>query len=238
MVQYWHQDVLPDYLEEHLETFGELNPALPHVVFSRATAEAFIGTHFTDREVKAFRSCAVPAMQADYLRYCAVYAVGGIYSDADARCVADLGPLLDGRGGELFAGKNGIVHNAALSFPAPRHPLPGLAVELATMNVERRLSEKVWAVTGPGVLHVLEWLRDAGSLDAFLALVGDALGPCRDGPGVCEMIGDYRRVSDAWEGVRVSPPERLRSFIRHGLPDLPYRRSDTHFPNFVGSIYA
>lgn len=237
-MQYWHEDSIPSYMEEHLETFGELNPEIPHVVFSRSTAEEFIGAHFTSREVAAFQSCAVPAMQADYLRYCAIHVLGGVYCDADARCVGSLAPLLETGAGKMFTGSNEVLNNAILVFPKPGHPLPLLAVELATMNVERRLSEKVWVVTGPGVLHVLSWLRETGSFDAFLGLVGDALGPCRDGPAVCEQIGSYDRVAAAWSGVRVGTSTELDAFIRHGLPDLPYRDSGMHFPNFKGSIYA
>src|SRR5690348_1645791 len=86
IIQYWHSEQVPEQIAELTATFRDLNPALPHLVFSEAKAEEFIAEHFEAREVAAFRSCAVPAMQADYFRYCAALALGGIYSDVSFYC--------------------------------------------------------------------------------------------------------------------------------------------------------
>lgn len=103
IIQYWDSGSPPEEVAELIETFREHNPDTPHLVFSESEAERFIAEHFGPREVEAFRACALPAMQADYLRYCAVFALGGIYADADCECHRALQPLVDrSEGGHLF----------------------------------------------------------------------------------------------------------------------------------------
>lgn len=101
LIQYWHQSSVPPSIERLSGSFRAHNPEMRHMVFSEATATDFIEERFGAREAAAFLACAVPAMQADYLRYCAVYALGGMYFDADCRCVASLRPLFDACGGIL-----------------------------------------------------------------------------------------------------------------------------------------
>jgi mannosyltransferase OCH1-like enzyme len=62
-------------------------------------------------------------MQADYLRYAAVLALGGFYADVDFRRLADLKPLIPSSGhGRLFRGPKGNVINGLFAFGSPGHP--------------------------------------------------------------------------------------------------------------------
>jgi hypothetical protein len=238
IIQYWHDGNPPDYVEALLTSFRDLNPEMPHLVFSEQEAEEFIADHFTRRELNAFRACAVPAMQADYFRYCAAFALGGFWSDVDVRCVAPLEPLLPPPGGgHLFMGRQGVPISSAFAFGSPGHPFPELALEIATRNIERRLDAAVLLVTGPMIFISIVKLGELGSLDA-------GVGTGVDGPyarvirGHFEQMGGYARVERALEGIEVDIFKHYLSFIRQvDEAELPYKRTGTHWTKAKGPLF-
>lgn len=255
--QYWHADAIPDDVAELLATFRDKNPGFRHHVFDEAETERFIAEHFGPRELAAFRSCAVPSMQSDYLRYCSVLVLGGVYADADYRCARSLRPLFDGLDeGELFTGPtvhqlNGRevlrVWTGLFAFRAPGHPLLQLALDITTANIEARIPDRVWGVgrrvreaiamtTGPGVVTALCYMRDWGSFDAFIeGVTGSFFEPF--GELFCEVVGDYDRLVEAFEGVRVSPRERMLVWVRDPEHPLAYKETDVHWLNHRAQIF-
>jgi hypothetical protein len=229
---------------------------LPHLVFSERRAADFIAAHCGEREARAFRACGVPAMQADYFRYCALHALGGAYVDADFRCLAPLDDLLEeSPGGTLFGrpelparwrtpqfewrervGPYRVVMNSFFAFPSPGHPLLELAIEIATANVEARVAEDVALVTGPAIFTSLYLLRELGSIDAFLAY---AEGSVMERPArlLCETVGDRERVVGAFAGVEIRPEPESRRWVGVAQDPLSYKQGEGHWPNVTSSIY-
>lgn len=242
IVQYWHDEDIPPDIRELLATFPEHNPDFRHLVFSEATAERFLEDHCGRAELEAFRASAVPAMQADYFRYCAAYVLGGVCVDADCRCVASLRELV-ASGGEIFEGpKPNHAHNGFFGFGSAGHPLLRLAIDVATTNVEFRIADKVWVVAGPWVFgKLLRMWRQGATAHIEKARSGpEFVGKphrLRYLDALQEKIGGDARVEAAFEGVRVSSLERAWTFIAHAGAGLAYKQSKTHFPNFEGSIY-
>jgi hypothetical protein len=256
IVQFWDGEEVPAEVAGLMATFDELNPGRPHRVFSARSAAELIGERFGERQLAAFRSCAVPAMQADYFRYCAIHALGGVYVDVDFRCVVPLDPLLRGpQAGTLFGrrelpprwrvpefewrervGPFRVVMNSFFAFSAPGHPLLELAIEIATVNVERRVSEDVALVTGPAIFTSLYLLHRLGSFDAFLAYAegGTLAGSAGH---VCEAVGDQERAALAFEDVDMPEEEESRLFVRSPESPLPYKGTEDHWLNVTTSIY-
>jgi glycosyl transferase-like sugar-binding protein len=240
-----------------LASFRDRNPDFTHRVFNEAEAEEFIAERFGAREAAAFRGCAVPSMQSDYFRYCAVLALGGVYSDADFRCLRSLRPLVEGaEGGEIFLGPtlhplNGRqtrrVWSQFFAFREPGHPFLELALEIATANMESRIAERVWPVgekaiegiwltVGPGIFSLMRFIRDWGSFDAFVdGIAGSPAEPFGD--LYCEVIGDYGRIVAAFEGVRVSPHESMITWVGDPEHPLPYKQTDIHWQNVKTTIF-
>lgn len=217
-----------------MASFAERNPNRKHIVFDEVSAEAFIAARFSARELAAFRACRLPAMQADYLRYCAVLALGGMYADADFRCVADCKTLIENTEGTLF-GRRGPVQpsvleafgwsqsavadfkvgeylnlgNSLFAFRRQGHPLLALTVEIATANVEHRVADGgigVWLTTGPGIFTSMYLLQQLGSFDLFLAHTENT--PLWASARLfCEVVGDCARVVDAMAEVVILPRE-------------------------------
>ena len=251
IVQYWHSEKIPAEIEALLATFPEHNPELRHMVFSEVSAARFVAEHFGPREVAAFAACATPTVQADYFRCCATVALGGIYADADLRCVAPLAPLLEELdGGELFGspavppglaklglsreeifgdvervGQYLFIANGFFAFRAPSHPLLELTLEVTTAHIESRASENLIAMTG-GVFTSLYLLRELGSFDAFIEYASHgALKPVA--PVTCEAIGDYERLTRAFADVHISYGGRLSQWVRHAMP--AYKQTDAYW---------
>ena len=249
IIQYWHEEDVPASVAERLASFREANPDMRHLVFNESTAESFIEEYYSAREVAAFRTCAVPAMQADYLRYCAVGALGGICCDADCRCTSPLRPLVEVGGAELFRHPDGSVANGFLVFGSPEHPLPRLVVEVATANIEHRVDGGVAFVTGPRVVRTLVESRRFGSFERWLAIASKRQypAPCHLADGgpthphmkvLCAIIDQDARLVEAFEGVRVSSLTKLNGLIRHDdRRSPPYKGTALHYPNFEASIY-
>ena len=248
---------MPDEIAELLASFRRHNPDFEHRLFSEEQTVHFIGEHFGSREVEAFRGCAVSSMQSDYFRYCVVLALGGIYVDADYRCIKPLRPLLDGcEEGEIFLSPtvhdlNGRqtqrVWSALFAFREPGHPFLELALEIATANMEARIAEQVWPVgekviesiwltVGPGIFTLMRFIRDWGSLDAFVeGVAGSPIEPFAD--LYCETIGSYDRIVEAFRGVRVSPNESMFNWIASPDPPPQYKQGDAYWRNFSSAIF-
>ncbi len=238
IIQYWHSEQPPERIRDGLASFAEVNPSLRHLVFNESSAGDFIAEHLSAREAAAFHTCAVPAMQADYFRYCAGLVLGGLYADADLRCVADVRPLIHRAEGTLFArrepseraaallrypyrvGPYCDVDNSPFAFRQPGHPLLGLTVEIATAIIEKRIADGVqgvWLTAGQGIFTSMYLLDRLGSVDAFLDYVdGSALEPSAS--LFCELVGGHSTVATVLSGVDIRPASRETCL---GVPAAP-----------------
>lgn len=257
IVQYWDEEAVPGYLDDLIATFRDRNPGMRHMLFSERTAAQFIAEHFGEREAAAFAACAVPTMQSDYFRYCAVYVLGGIYADVAFRCAGPLRPLLEGSDeATLFRVEPlGFLLSGFFAFRAAGNPLPRLVIDVATVNIERRATEMVQMVTGPWILSSLSLLHRLGSEDAFRdAVERDGIEclaepfrrevasliprpqarqaiPHMAGP-LFEAVGDYDRIVAAFEGVRILPFEPEESQIEAADVALPYKEDERYWINW------
>jgi hypothetical protein len=258
IVQYWHSAELPVDVQEITISFGDLNPEAQHTIFNRSSAESFIAAYFSTREVEAFRACVPGAMQADYFRYCATYVLGGIYADADLKCVANLAPLLDDGVGALFGrteldrmwtkalgysyqvGDYYVIGNGFFAVNAPRKRLLQTAIDIATTNIEKRIAdgpEGIWLTAGPGVFTSLYLLNELGSIDAFLRFTrGTALAVLA--PIVCDIVANADDVTSMFAGMVLRPHSARRAWVE----PVRVRRSghsvERYWQAWQGTIYS
>lgn len=237
ITQYWHTETIPTEVLQLIETFRAHNPNCRHILFNETTAEDFIAAHFSQREIAAFRACAVPAMQADYLRYCALLVHGGVYADADMICLRSLGPLIaQVENAEFFRKRNGNVPNGFFIVRSPGHELLRFALEVATQNIEERFINHVWTATGPGIVTVLYHLSQ-GNLVDLQDRLSTSPGGNRDLARLIEVVRIEAggRIHTILDGVRVSPISKLHTYAV--ARETEYKESPTHWLNWPGSIY-
>lgn len=255
LIQYWHDKDPPDTVVGALASFRQHNPDMEQLVFDQASAEELIAKTHGAREVAAFHACVPPAMQADYFRYCAVHAMGGVYADANFSCVRGLEALIAAPDSGVLFGRQDPLPEflaAAYSWPYPvgpfralpnglfafrdrGHPLPGLALQVATANIENRVAKGragVWVTTGPGIFTSLYLLRELGSFDAFLEYAADSvIAP--SAPLLCEVVGDYATVGRMWDGVGIRPLAQRDTWVFK----TKERFDETHWLRSKDSIY-
>lgn len=242
IVQYWHSEDVPAEVATLTASFRDLNPDLQHLVFDEAAAEEFIAERFTAREIAAFRACAVPAMQADYFRYCAIHTLGGVYSDVGFRCLRPLRTLIDTIDGGLLFSKpqpHRVVYNGLFAFTEPGHPLLRLALDVATANIERRMAETVNLTTGPWIFTCLAEVHRCGSFEIARR---QAPTPMFEGLAdrMHEVVEDYTRVEAAFKEVRIEPFSLAAGWIGTPKAPLQHKESDTdwiNWPRRKGGIF-
>jgi len=239
--QYWHSKDIPNYISPLLYSFRYVNPSSQYMLFDQVAADRFITAHFSMRQVKAFRACAVPAMQADYFRYCAILASGGAYADADMLCIAELQPLLSERirAGAIFRRPNQNIMNAFFLFRSPASLFLRLVLEIATANIENRLTEDVWLTTGPGLFTFLDLLHRAGSFEAFEEQ--EKYNEDKAVPAfanlMCRTIGDFEKVRQAFGQVEILSEAELDRYTILPSMHFPYKDTDVHWTKVKGSIF-
>jgi mannosyltransferase OCH1-like enzyme len=121
--------------------------------FDAAAAAAFLADRFPPRFAAAFARCGVPAMQADFFRYAALFALGGHYVDADTAPGEE--PLADFTAAcprAMLMDRRGRVANDVMFFRTRRDPLLLRVLRMAARNIERAVSNNVWEVTGPALM--------------------------------------------------------------------------------------
>ena len=168
LFQFWHDETPPEEVAVLLEAW-ERDPGFRHRRFDTETADAYIARHLGERARAAFRRCAVPAMQADLFRYCALFIEGGVYLDADSENRGGLAKVIaEVAKGLLASRRNGPqvkIINGFLFVRSPGDPLFERTIGIAIENIERRVSNNVWEVTGPGIMTGL--YRDAATRSLF-----------------------------------------------------------------------
>jgi mannosyltransferase OCH1-like enzyme len=167
ILQYWHNEP-PGEVRELMEGW-KAEEGFCYKLFDDAAALAFIDEHFDDRTRSAYLSCAVPAMKSDVIRLCVLLVQPGIYVDADIRrhsaVDTPLMPLYRRlKRGLLykkdFPSRPPRITNSFIAVTEPGDRLLQVLLETAVDNIERRISNSVWEVTGPGIATQL--FRDLG----------------------------------------------------------------------------
>lgn len=142
LFQFWNNPTAPDEVEALMETWKQA-PGFTYHRYNTETAAAFITQHFDVRTLAAFRKCKVPAMQADFFRYCALYVEGGVWVDADTASLGLLADYLDPRQRGLLMMRQTRVANDFLFVSQPKDALFARVIENAVQNVEQGISNNV-----------------------------------------------------------------------------------------------
>ncbi|GAB4064169.1 tetratricopeptide repeat protein [Ancylobacter sonchi] len=159
--QFWDTPDLPEDVAELVDSWRDLNPGFSHTLLSLPSARDWLAQRDA-RWLQAFRNVPSIAGKADLLRLALLYEEGGVYADADDRCLAPLNALLVGRELVLRQEHYGTIGNNFIAA-RPRHPLIGLALQAAVEAALRGDRESIWLSSGPGLLTrcLAGWLVDA-----------------------------------------------------------------------------
>lgn len=168
IMQFWHSAVLPEDIAPLVALWKRRNPGFQHCLFNDVTARAYIAQYFPEAYLAAFDSCAIPAMRSDFFRYAYLYKEGGVYVDAAITCTTPLQDWLDfSRELILVRKPAGRIINGFIAAKAG-HPFLKAVLDQCVININEKISNNVWLVTGPGVINHLVKSQQPDSQPALL----------------------------------------------------------------------
>jgi tetratricopeptide (TPR) repeat protein len=152
IAQFWDRPDPPRDLLELSESWRDKNPTYRYSLFNDETAQDYLGSHFPQPVVTAYRRCSDPTTRADLFRLAFLAHEGGTWADMDDRCLAPLSHLIR-RGVEAFFWQESSGHLCNNLIAAiPHHPVMRRALVTAVNAINRGDRDKVWMLTGPGLL--------------------------------------------------------------------------------------
>jgi hypothetical protein len=239
LFQFWDQVEPPAEVARWIDGFRTNNPEFEHVLLNEATATGFIEQHYGAREVAAFRACAMPAMQADYVRLCAIDTFGGVYVDADNQSLEPLSGLIERAPHALMLTWTGLINNAFLMFRRPNHPFIQACLALTTENIERRRFKVENTATGPGVVNAV---RAVIAPEAIPEMAAAYDNPVCSGWGFLELVEHARaliaptpELVDAYRAATIMHTLSARPWL--GSEQPAYKATPRHWINWEGPIY-
>ncbi len=203
LFQYWDTGEPPDDVAACIESARVKNPSLDHQLYDRDRAAWLIGRRLGPREREAFLSLAIPAMQADYFRLCALWAKGGVWSDADNQSLLPFRKLVAGAHGYISMADN-LLQTDVLFVRERGDPFLRACLELATRHIEARLEGDAYHVTGPWVVNLIWTAIDPDGLhenarlarDPGFAATSEAKAVAALYPGAGAAFARFERVHD------------------------------------------
>ena len=152
IVQFWNDTEPPPEIAELMASWKQAHPDFDYVRLDEKTAQEFLEAHGMQDVLSAYRRAREPAQQADLIRLAYLAVKGGVYADADDRCIAPVGSFVPPDATFVaYQEDYGTLGNNFLAV-VPEHPVIRLALQLAAEALNRGDSDILWLSTGPGVL--------------------------------------------------------------------------------------
>ncbi|MDR6951861.1 putative Zn-dependent protease [Ancylobacter sp. 3268] len=149
--QFWDTPEIPDDVMTLMGSWRARNPGWSYTLHSLDSAREWLRQISDSQLLRAFRQMPTIAGKVDLLRLAVLFAEGGVYADADDRCLAPLDSVIAGRGLVLRQEHYGSIGNNFIAV-RPHHPIIGQALEDAVSAVLRGDRESIWLSTGPGLM--------------------------------------------------------------------------------------
>lgn len=240
LFQYWDEETPPPDVAGWVKGFRDDNPDFEHVLFSARSAEDYIARRFGSHDAAAFRSCAVPAMQADLIRLFALIAEGGLYIDVDHQSRQPLSGLMAQADRSLMFCWLGLLNNGLMVFPQPEDAFLQACLRLALDNVRTRRRHSALMATGPGVFNAVRALLDPAAMDEMKVGLDDPGGEVWRFDELVEHARGLIPVTDAlreaYAGMTQMNP--IAATIWIGMEQPAYKQTDRHWTRWQGPAYV
>jgi hypothetical protein len=155
IVQYWDQKKIPADEKSLMTSWINLNHGFEYALFDQGSARSFIFEHYGQDGLNVFDVASVPAMRSDVFRVAYILRFGGVYIDAATCSISNISGLFNGEESlHLMRKRHGGLWNGFIAAP-PSHPMVQEIWNQILKNVQNRMSNNVFLVTGPGVFNDL-----------------------------------------------------------------------------------
>lgn len=151
IIQFW-DNAPPDAVVAIMNSWRDNNQSWHIMRFDEQAAKKYIGKFFDAAVLQAFVRAREPALKADLFRLAVLMREGGVYADADDRCLGPLEALLpEGADLVLYQEDLGTIGNNFIAA-IPGHPLISAALSAGVEAVNRGDADLLWLSTGPGLI--------------------------------------------------------------------------------------
>jgi tetratricopeptide (TPR) repeat protein len=152
IVQYWDAKVPPADVSTIMSSWRVQNPEFEYARFDDESAQEFLRKASSASVLKAYGDLENASQKADIFRLAYLFAMGGIYADADDLAISSVKLILPAEAGFVACQEDhGTIGNNVLGC-APGNPIIERALSLAATAVNRRDKDMIWLMTGPGLL--------------------------------------------------------------------------------------
>jgi tetratricopeptide (TPR) repeat protein len=150
--QFWDKPRLSEELLELSASWRRHNPDHRYYLFNADTARNYLRRYFPPAVALAYRRCPDPTTQADLFRLAFLLRDGGVWADMDDRCLTPLASFVPAGVQACFRQEapGSIGNNFIAAMPG--HPILRRALVTAVNAINRGDRDKVWMLTGPGLL--------------------------------------------------------------------------------------
>lgn len=167
LFQYWDSKEIPDQVAGVMNENQILNPDFTYKKFNEAEARSYLREKGESEALRSFQIAPHAAAKADIFRLAVLWHEGGIFLDADDRCLNPLHTFIDL--GCRFVGYQEKMMSVGNNFLAvrPKDPIIRDALQSATVAFSATQGESIWLSTGPGAITravALHGTGDDGSL--------------------------------------------------------------------------
>jgi len=162
IVQFWDSEIIPDDVFALMRTWRSAHKDYKFLLFNDKSAKEYLAKRYPAAVLGAYNRSRQPAQKADIFRLAYLAAEGGIYADADDRCIAPIGTIIPEHAELVFYQED--LGTLANDFIAAKrhHPVLLRALRNAVIAILRGDSDILWLSTGPGLLTraFAPWLAD------------------------------------------------------------------------------
>ncbi len=150
--QFWDKAEPPADIRSIMASWEAYNPDYQLIRFDLNSAAAFLREHYPAELLGVFSRQLEPAQRADLFRLAWLYKTGGVYIDADDRCLAPLSGLISAHVNAVFYQEDlGTLGNNFIAV-APGNEIILRALNLALLALKRDDRDILWLSTGPGLI--------------------------------------------------------------------------------------
>lgn len=229
--QYWNDDPPPAAVAALVESWAGV-PDVEHMLWNRRSALRWLREIGSAWE-QAFRMANNPAEEADFLRLCILWRVGGVWADADDRLLGSIDRLTEGGGLIAWQEPLGFAIGNNVLVSRAEHLVLAYATETARRDLLARSNESTWQKTGPGLLT-----RAVAQYAARSIVAGDpsqARGALRDvtihpQPALRREVGIHTRLphkaGEGYWNARRSADPGYGALLDRAIAMCPDRTTD------------
>ncbi|MGE4480374.1 glycosyltransferase [Acidocella sp.] len=149
---FWDRPEPPEDVADMMRSWRDRNPDYEWRCFDEARARAYLASKFPGPVSQAYQRVREIPQKADLFRLALLVAEGGIYADADDRCLRALDMVLPRRAALVLAQEEfGCAANHFIAA-VPGHPVLQAALRAVVTALNRGDNEIPWLLSGPGLL--------------------------------------------------------------------------------------